>query len=67
MIVHSDPAINRKLDTIQEKLDQIAGYTAPTEEPSEQPEEGFSPLLAGLVVLGSVIGGFVIYFGTQKG
>ena len=67
VIVHSDPAINRRLDTIQEKLDQIAGYTAPAEEPSEPPEEGFSPLLAGLVVLGSAVGGFGLYFGTQKG
>jgi hypothetical protein len=68
VIVQPDPALNTTLKTIEVKLDRIAVNTAPPEKPAEKESATeMSPVIAALVVLGTIVLGFVIYFGTQKG
>ena len=59
--VQSDPAVGQALQ-------QIAVNTAPPLEPEQppEPEKQMTPLLAGLVILGSVVAGLFLFFKTQS-
>lgn len=65
VIVNTDPAVIPAIDRAGDTLVQIEANTRPPVTP-EKPAE-MSPLLAGLVVLGSVVLGFIFFFKTQEG
>jgi len=69
VIVHSDPAIGRTLSSIDGKLDVVIRNTAAprSEDPNAAKQRAVNPLVAVLIVLGSAVLGFVVYFSAQRG
>jgi thioredoxin 1 len=68
VVVQSDPEVRQALGNIDAKIGTLVEQRQSQEKAADKakPEEA-SPLIAGLCILGAVVLGFVIYFGTQKG
>lgn len=66
VIVQTDPEVRRILGNIDGKVGFLIEQRQPNDNIQKADKPSPSPLVAGLCILGAVVAGFVIYFGTQK-